>query len=304
LRTGELLIEEGLIKDEDIRMALEIQERHNREKIAPLIGGILCQWNMVTPFDLFYTLHKHGKLLRVGDILMRDGKVTASQLDEALSFQNETSKPFGEILVEKKFTAEPDLYHALARQGNIPFMTLNDFCYKEGDVNILSHFTGFDFVSEKKIIPLEYCYDTLTVAILKPHDMSELASLAFKSVMFRIKCVLIPKERHQALFNAFWDVKTVAFPVTGAESFSKKMPVIVIHDPDSEIVKIDAMYHRYTMMKTAPGQIENESNSLLFREFIRENHERIRNQFKCSQVSYQLEKKDEKVLIQAFPVTN
>lgn len=296
MKTGELLIEEGLVKEEDIAMAIEIQERHNRKKTPPLLGGVLCQWNMVTPLDLFSTLKKHDKLLKVGEILLRQGKVTSSQLDEARSARDKAQEPFGKILVDQKRVTQRELHHALATQGNIPFSPLDGFFYEKDAVNTLAHFTGFEPLFEKKVVPLEYGNEILTIAVSKPENMESVSALTYKNAMFRIKFLLIPEEKFHSILSEFWNVNEDA----GRDPASRK-PVMVLADPDSETGKIDALYFRYKVLRKSSDDTDFESRIYLFREFIRGNHHRIVKRFQCREVSYQLEEKEGRVLIHAFP---
>ena len=296
MKTGELLIEEGLVKEEDVLMAMEMQERHSPEESPPLIGGLLCQWNMITPFDLFSILKKHKKLLRVGEILIRHGKVTVPQLEEARSAQEESQKPFGKILVDQKSITPSELYHALAAQGNIPFSSLDRFFYERDKINLLSHFTGFEPLFEKKIVPLEYGDETLTIAISRPENMERAAWLIHQNTMFRINFLLIPEEKLCWILKEFWRINE-----NETRGKGWKKPVMILTDPDTETDKIDAIYFRYKILKKSAGETDAHSKIHLFREFIRSNHHRIVRRFQCGEVSYQLEEKEGRVLIHAFP---
>ena len=65
LKTGELLVKEGLIQLSDIDMALSIQEEKNNPlsmNKPRLLGIILCNLNLITPKDNYYVLHKYNKI--------------------------------------------------------------------------------------------------------------------------------------------------------------------------------------------------------------------------------------------------
>ncbi len=65
LKTGELLVQEGLIRHDDIQLALSIQEKRQASmslKKSRLIGMILCDLNLITPMDNYTVLHKYNKI--------------------------------------------------------------------------------------------------------------------------------------------------------------------------------------------------------------------------------------------------
>ena len=72
MKTGQIMIQEGLVSPGDLEFALDIQAKSkgsNLEKRPRLLGMTLCQLNLITPLDNFYVLQKHNKLMSVTDRL-------------------------------------------------------------------------------------------------------------------------------------------------------------------------------------------------------------------------------------------
>lgn len=92
LTTGELLVKEGLIRLDDIHLALSIQEKRQESlslKKSRLLGMILCDLNLITPVDNYYVLHKYNKLMS-----MQSAMVTKKMLSRevVLRAQNESQQ--------------------------------------------------------------------------------------------------------------------------------------------------------------------------------------------------------------------
>ena len=58
---------------------------------------------------------------RIGEILIEDGLLSKTQLEEALAHQKEKGGLIGKILVEKNFVDEETLIGALGKQFKVPY---------------------------------------------------------------------------------------------------------------------------------------------------------------------------------------
>ena len=63
---------------------------------------------------------------RLGDILVRAGKINHFQLQEALKSQKILGKKLGEILVEQNIMTEQDIIEAIEEQTGIQQVNLNE----------------------------------------------------------------------------------------------------------------------------------------------------------------------------------
>ena len=311
LKTGEILVEAGLVRDEDIRMALEIQGRHHQGKTPPLMGSILCNWNMITPVDLYLALDRYGKLMKIGDILVRQGKLVPSELEETLTRQTISPKPFGKILVDAQAISDHDVQQALSVQANLPFIRHQEINCTRDRLETMAFFTGIDFVRVTGIVPVDYSNHTLTLALSRPSHLRGLNASMTGNVLYRIRCVLVTRERHGYLLSklgrpGFGPMggrggRCPGDIVDGQGDMPALDSLLVIREPTMETLKLDAMYHRYHMLKAGSLGIADEGQSVLFKEFIGKRHGDIKRRFGCRSVAYQLEKKGHKVLIHAYP---
>ena len=70
----------------------------------------------------------HGpapKRIRLGDLLIQEALITATQLDEALADQKKTGRKLGRVFIERGWVTEVQIAKAIARQLRAPFVELN-----------------------------------------------------------------------------------------------------------------------------------------------------------------------------------
>ena len=111
--------------------------------------------------------------LKLGDILVERGIVTASQVAEAARLQEQTGKRMGFIMVEKKWLSESALFQALAEQLDLPFVSLRAGLYDPVAVSLLER----DVAKRLNVIPLFVVENTLTIATGEPqavHSIDEI----------------------------------------------------------------------------------------------------------------------------------
>src|SRR5690554_6171442 len=75
--------------------------------------------------------------MRIGDLLVQDGMISSSQLQQALADQKQNGRKSAVTLVDLGFIKEHDLLEFLARQLNIPLIQLNDRKIPEQVVNLV-----------------------------------------------------------------------------------------------------------------------------------------------------------------------
>jgi len=75
--------------------------------------------------------------MRLGDLLVQDGMITESQLQQALADQKQNGRKLGVTLIDLGFIDEHDLLEFLARQLNIPLIELGDRKISQQVVNLI-----------------------------------------------------------------------------------------------------------------------------------------------------------------------
>ena len=122
--------------------------------------------------------------LRVGDLLVDRGIVTAEQIDAALAWQKKQPglrKLLGEVLVEMGFVSEEQVMEALAQAYGVPFARVNPKLVDPKVIEMLPR----EFLEKSKVLPLFCIEGKLTVAMHEPANVfvtEEIERLTGKSV--------------------------------------------------------------------------------------------------------------------------
>ena len=120
---------------------------------------------------------------KLGDILVRDGLITADQLKRALAEQRSSGMRLGYTLVKLGFIDETEITKMLARQYRMPAVDLSRF---EVDPKILKLISS-DIAAKYAVLPLKREGRTLTIAIADPNNVA-----AIEDIKFITRCDIFP----------------------------------------------------------------------------------------------------------------
>lgn len=118
-------------------------------------------------------------LSKIGEILLKQKKITQDQLSEALKLQSPNNKKLGEILIDKGYISEITLLRALSEQLKIEVVNLDNYYIDIDATELLSEKTAKRTCS----IPLKHCEDGLLVAMEDPLNIFYL-----EDIEAEIKC--------------------------------------------------------------------------------------------------------------------
>jgi len=117
------------------------------------------------------------KYLRLGEFLIREGLITASQLEKAISLQRQEGGRLGEVLVKLGMVKEDQVVAALGKQLNMPYFSLGTGMLKPAVDQGLEHLIPQDFAFKNCVLPLSRMLRSLTVAMADPLDLLLIDSL-------------------------------------------------------------------------------------------------------------------------------
>ena len=98
-----------------------------------------------------YNSSREALYLKIGEILVKAGKISAGQLDKALDKQRLINKKLGEVLIMMSLITPDELQLYLLNQKSIERIDLKDFALNAGLVAQI----GREFCLEQKIVPIE-----------------------------------------------------------------------------------------------------------------------------------------------------
>ena len=112
---------------------------------------------------------------RLGDLFVREGLVSADQLQEALTEANQSGTRLGHALVKLGLVDEDELTRMLAKQYRVPAIYLNKVKVDERILRLIPDELAFKHL----VLPLRRVGRTLTVAMANPTDMGAIDDLKF-----------------------------------------------------------------------------------------------------------------------------
>jgi type II secretory ATPase GspE/PulE/Tfp pilus assembly ATPase PilB-like protein len=132
------------------------------------------------------------KKKRLGDLLVQEGFINQTQLDQAIDVQRTKGGRLGDILVGLKLSTEDQVLSALAKRAGIPFVSSLSV-YGKIPADILALIPG-EMARDRGILPLVREGNTLTVALADPFvELDAVDDLKIQTG-FDIKMVLASEE--------------------------------------------------------------------------------------------------------------
>ncbi|MEX0732039.1 MAG: GspE/PulE family protein [Aquisalimonadaceae bacterium] len=121
------------------------------------------------------------KRIRIGDLLVEHGLITAEQLQQALAEQKRSGRRIGRVLVEMRLIDDEDLHRFLSRQLDLPYVDLATYRYMPDVARALPETHARRF----RTLLLELRDDEALVGMSDPTDLfahDELARLLGRPV--------------------------------------------------------------------------------------------------------------------------
>ena len=170
-RIAEILLEEDLVTESQIKRAIKIQSALEQEK---QLSEVLVDLGYTTKNTIAEAVAKHGKTLRIGDMLIEQGLIAEEDLDRALAIQQETKQQLGSILIEQGMINERTLLINLAHQAQIPYIEPS---FAMIDQAVLAGVSA-DFLAKNNFLPFAKDDDgRVSVIIPELHNDSLLHSI-------------------------------------------------------------------------------------------------------------------------------
>jgi general secretion pathway protein E len=132
---------------------------------------------------------------RLGELLVRTGKLSARDLERALSARDETGGVLDQVLVNLGLVSEVDVAQAQAHMWTLPFVTAEDF------PDVMPEVPGLqpDYLRTHLIYPLKQDEAGLTVAMANASDNFIRQALALATGLKVHPCVAMPSDIEKAL---------------------------------------------------------------------------------------------------------
>jgi len=174
------------------------------------------------------------KRMKLGEILVRQGRITPDELVEFLRLQKEVSKPLGQILVDHEVLTSEELTNVLGEQLGIPHVWLRKGLVDPRIVHVLPKEKALLY----QIIPMFCVNNVLTLATADPNDIfvfdeiSKITDLQVQPVICRVDDIL------EAINHSYQEDVSIDEVMSSIEESEIE---IVETAPESEISEIAKM---------------------------------------------------------------
>jgi general secretion pathway protein E len=111
--------------------------------------------------------------MRLGEMLMARGLLSADDLDRALELQKERGEKIGKVLVDLGFVAQREVLNALAEQLSVPLVALQDRPAASPETEALSP----RFLRQFRCIPVALYDHTVRLAMADPLDFETISAV-------------------------------------------------------------------------------------------------------------------------------
>jgi type IV pilus assembly protein PilB len=113
--------------------------------------------------------------VRLGELLLREKRVTPIQLQEALNHQRQNGGRLGASLVKLGFVGDDDIAAAISRQVGVPSIKLRDFDLDPAVVRLISGESAVKY----NVVPIARAGTTLTLAMADPTNVFAMDDIKF-----------------------------------------------------------------------------------------------------------------------------
>src|SRR5262247_4153540 len=113
--------------------------------------------------------------VRIGDLLLKEKRITPAQLQEALSYQKTNGGKLGYNLVKLGFVKDEEITALLSKQYGVPSINLTQFEIDPGIIKLIPSETAHKY----QIVPLSRAGATLTIAMTDPTNVFAMDDIKF-----------------------------------------------------------------------------------------------------------------------------
>ncbi len=171
------------------------------------------------------------KKLKLGELLLYSGKITESQLKDALDIQKKSGKKIGEVLVAERIITEDDIIEVLEFQLGIPHVDLDKYQIDSKVATLIPE----NIVRRYELIAIDKRDNLLIVAMVDPLNIFALDDVKL-FVKLDIQPVISTREKLLKAIDRFYSGETTKKVL---EEFEESfLPINMDEIEDSELLEV------------------------------------------------------------------
>jgi type IV pilus assembly protein PilB len=146
--------------------------------------------------------------VRIGELLLKEKRISPEQLQEALNYQKASGGKLGLNLVKLGFVKDEEITALLSRQYGVPSISLGDFEIDQSVVKLIPAETALKY----QILPLSRAGATLTIAMTDPTNVFAMDDIKFMTG-YNVEPVVASESAVMEAIARYYNL--VAKPVSG-----------------------------------------------------------------------------------------
>jgi type IV pilus assembly protein PilB len=193
--------------------------------------------------------------VRIGDLLLKEKRITPAQLQEALSYQKTNGGKLGYNLVKLGFVKDEEITALLSKQYGVPSINLTQFEIDPGIIKLIPAETAHKY----QIVPLSRSGATLTIAMTDPTNVFAMDDIKFMTG-YNVEPVVASETAVSDAISKYYQAAPPP-PMKIAIEPRKKKEVRVEKDANLNTAATLEMVTR--ALEETTGQIEDEDVEML-----------------------------------------
>ncbi len=140
---------------------------------------------------------------RLGELLLKENKISEEQFQQALDYQTKNGVKFGQALVKLGFATEEEVTEALGVQYGVPSVRLSEFPIDPAAVKLIPVETA----SKHHVLPLVRTGSSLTLAMADPTNVFALDDVKFLTGLYLEPVLASEASIEEAIKNHYGTVE-------------------------------------------------------------------------------------------------
>ncbi len=159
--------------------------------------------------------------VRIGELLLKEKRITSAQLQEALNYQKTNGGKLGLNLIKLGFLKDEEITSLLSRQYGVPSINLSQFDVDPAIIKLIPNETAQKY----EIIPLSRAGATLTIAMTDPTNVFAMDDIKFMTG-YNVEPVVASETAVAEALQRYYPAAPPRVAVEKKEKKEKKPPKI------------------------------------------------------------------------------
>src|SRR5687767_1522236 len=151
--------------------------------------------------------------VRIGELLLKEKRITTEQLQEALNYQHQHGGKLGFNLIKLGYVKDEEITALLSKQYGVPSIALGQF---EIDPAVVKLVPG-DTAQKYQIVPLSRAGATLTIAMTDPTNVFAMDDIKFMTG-YNVEPVVASETAVIAALEKYYGKTAVAAAAAGTSA--------------------------------------------------------------------------------------